>query len=50
MSDKKRVAAGAGLVSLGRMIGSVTNLVTMMVLTRLLDKAQFSTIDRKSTV
>lgn len=44
MSDKKRVAAGAGLVSLGRMIGSITNLVTMMVLTRLLDKAQFSTM------
>jgi O-antigen/teichoic acid export membrane protein len=44
MSEKKRVAAGAGLVSLGRMIGSVTNLVTMMTLTRLLDKSAFSTM------
>jgi O-antigen/teichoic acid export membrane protein len=42
--EKSRVAAGAGLVSIARIIGGIFNLLTIVILTRLLDQAVFALV------
>ena len=42
--EQARVAAGAGLVSVAKMLGSVTNLLIIVFLTRLLDKEVFAVV------
>lgn len=44
MSDNRRLAAGAGLVSQARLVGGVLNILTLVALTRLLPKADFAVV------